>query len=750
MALSDRLRLTVTAVLFLLLLFLSAAARSADAAPQDEPTQAAGIDGGRLALPGKGPSFLLAVNYEGPADRAWQMWEDGQYDQGLIEADLRRARDAGFSAVRVFVQPTLVKEVQANHWDKLDGFFAIAQRQGLSVILAFYDYTERDLAKVADVDGKIAAHYAGNPALLAYDLKNEPHFSDLSAAIYPGGAKGPIQSAGADQTLKSYQDFIAKAGAWVMERNYLVSTPDYMDSPEGRQWDGLLGTVNASLAMWLKPQVDAIRKVDNKHPITVAYSDVALAKLPANGALDYITVHRYPNASGKALEGVSRLMNSLRSTFKDKPVLLGEFGFSNDGMSPEESGNYEMALYMGLVSEGLAGGAKWMLNDFPKGFNSKQNAYGAFAADGSGKPVVSAIRGLADYLGRKSASGGQLYQPDKQSPNYRWAYEADDALVVSAASYQGTRLKFDADKLSQLFLTWTDPKTMRIYSTSRTDLDLDPAALVRDPGMGGGYSLAKLDGTNRAAAPIAMNGSRVKMSVEGGRFYELSMPRSQDEPNPTRPQEYDVPNGHFFTQANGRPLGANGSGFAVTDEGGVRFWSEFQRLGGVEAVGYPVTQRFMLDGFTTQAFQKGVLQWRPEVKQAYFLNTFEVMHDRGLDDWLLAYRQTPKPFDPKPDTGLPWDKVIARHLALLDANPAIKQQFLSNPDWLQQYGLPVSSADAGNSFVIRAQRATFQYWKEDVPWAKKGDVSVANGGDLAKEAYLWPIEQAIPQPAPSR
>ena len=57
---------------------------------------------------------------------------------------------------------------------------------------------------------------------------------------------------------------------------------------------------------------------------------------------------------------------------------------------------------------------------------------------------------------------------------------------------------------------------------------------------------------------------------------------SQGEP------DFDVPNGRFFTQTGG----GNGRGFAVTDEGGVRFWSELRRLGGVQAVGYPASQRF--------------------------------------------------------------------------------------------------------------------------------------------------------------
>ena len=51
----------------------------------------------------------------------------------------------------------------------------------------------------------------------------------------------------------------------------------------------------------------------------------------------------------------------------------------------------------------------------------------------------------------------------------------------------------------------------------------------------------------------------------------------------------------------------------------------------------------------------------------------------------------------------------------------------------------MSYRDMGNSFVVRAQRAVFQYWKEDVPWAKKGEVTLANSGDLAKEAGVFAV-----------
>src|SRR5437660_1715967 len=82
--------------------------------------------------------------------------------------------------------------------------------------------------------------------------------------------------------------------------------------------------------------------------------------------------------------------------------------------------------------------------------------------------------------------------------------------------------------------------------------------------------------------------------------------------------DYDLPGGgHFYTQANG---GAGPQlGYRITDEGGIGFWSEFQRLGGVNGLGYPASRRFLLDGFFVQATQKVILQWRPEAGQVYFV-----------------------------------------------------------------------------------------------------------------------------------
>jgi hypothetical protein len=212
------------------------------------------------------------------------------------------------------------------------------------------------------------------------------------------------------------------------------------------------------------------------------------------------------------------------------------------------------------------------------------------------------------------------------------------------------------------------------------------------------------------------------------------------------PLDHEIPNGWFYSQTAGRDgIG----GFAVADEGGIRFWSEFKRLGGVQAVGYPVSRRFKHKGFTVQAFQKGILQWRPEVGQAWFTNVFDELHEAGKDDWLLQHRSTPRPLNSSMDDGKAWAQVIVGRLALMAPQAAIKQQYGAVSDPMTFFGLPTSKVeDQGNHWAVRLQRAVIQLWKVDVPWAKAGQTTVANGGDVAKEAGLLPLEAVASQRSP--
>ena len=92
---------------------------------------------------------------------------------------------------------------------------------------------------------------------------------------------------------------------------------------------------------------------------------------------------------------------------------------------------------------------------------------------------------------------------------------------------------------------------------------------------------------------------------------------------------------------------------------------------------------------------------------------------------------------------------MAGRLALLDPQPPIDRRYESASDPLNFFGLPTSKVeDMGNHFAVRLQRGVIQLWKVDVPWARAGETTVANGGDVAKEAGLLPAEAIQPQRSP--
>src|SRR5215204_2865006 len=131
------------------------------------------------------PSFVVGANYEGPADRAWQMWKPDLFDSSLIDEDLARAANIGLDGVRIFVQAPLEEQIRQGDWWRMDAVLDIAERRGLSLLMTLADFPESDLWNRATIAGAIAHRYAGRTAVAGYDLKNEPQIGDLVTALYP-------------------------------------------------------------------------------------------------------------------------------------------------------------------------------------------------------------------------------------------------------------------------------------------------------------------------------------------------------------------------------------------------------------------------------------------------------------------------------------------------------------------------------------------------------------------------------------
>lgn len=377
------------------------------------------------------PAFLLGVNYEGPADRAWMMWEDGTFDSTLIARDLDRARSLGISMLRVFLQEGLDRDIRAGRWTKLDEFLRLVDQRGLRIILTFGDYPQDEVSRLAEVDALVAARYRERPTIFAYDLKNEPRFGDLALAEYPAGTYVALQDAAtvaaigewipragiggyraSDEgrgrvparlsddrayvyanLLAAYLQFLDEASAYAVERG--STSVRFALSADSARWASLTDALNDSLATWIKVRTEAIWAADPDAHVTIGHVDPILASLPANNWLDYRTLHRYPTASSAGIRLAMELFDDVRVAIPGKPLVLGEFGFSNSDVPDDRSAALEEELIREVHERGGAGALKWMLNDFPQGFNTYQNNLGMFRGDGSPKPIVAAFIELA-------------------------------------------------------------------------------------------------------------------------------------------------------------------------------------------------------------------------------------------------------------------------------------------------------------------------------------------------------------------
>jgi hypothetical protein len=81
-----------------------------------------------------------------------------------------------------------------------------------------------------------------------------------------------------------------------------------------------------------------------------------------------------------------------------------------------------------------------------------------------------------------------------------------------------------------------------------------------------------------------------------------------------------------------------------------------------------ISQRYERDGFVTQAFQKAIMQWRPDGAYVALVNIFDDLNRMGFDQRLLETRQTPLQFPAGWDgEGLSFQQVVQKRQALYQA-----------------------------------------------------------------------------------
>ncbi len=463
------------------------------------------------------PFFALGVNYTGYFDRAWKMWETNLFDPALIARDFRKAQQSGFNTLRLFVHAALADDIRKDNFTKLDQALSLAQDHQLLVMLSLNDAHWLDLARVNQVDAKIAARYKDVPTIFAYDLENEPVFYNLVAAIYPKPYRPPIHTSqlvdqygvrvsraeAADlqsrrqipshldadtafyyiNALRLFLEYDAAINAFVKRgKGNLV---DFMLSPEAEPWHNFIEVLDKSVESWLRARVDPLRAAGCAHLLTTGWNWLQFAALPANRLLDVQEYHNYTPLSLSGFQTNQSHLEGLRRAFPKHPLIFGEFGWSNQSssnpaqsqpISPNLTGLYEAATLAYLRAEGFAGGFKWQLNDVPAPHNPFEASLGVFSVGDKPKTI-------GDLTARFSQAWPGLDQPAAfmvkrdQESHFAYRFEAGLQINVGGQLYQDEALTWQGEGVAHCFIK-KDPQGLFVDALGAGRLSLDPWDLL--------------------------------------------------------------------------------------------------------------------------------------------------------------------------------------------------------------------------------------------------------------------------------
>ena len=496
------LRLAALVALALALLSAGVPARTEGAALAPPRGPLVAVRHGAFMLAGRTLPYLHGINYEGPSDRPWRMWQDGRFDPALIARDFDAIAAAGYNPVRIVVQHPLPSEILDGDFSRLDTVVALAAARGLRLLVTLNDDGDPDLQRVARVDALVAAHLAGNPAIFGYDLRNEPNLVDIAASLYPPGAVLPLLS---HTLIGAYRERVSMAAARAARRGggwsdggfaafdtpmlyyylnalrvlgaFMRDNPAYPAIPPAPYWTRFLDLANRTLAAYLYVQLRAVRTADPTHLVTVGYGSRFWSALPANNALDFRSIHIYPPADFDGFHAALRRFEAL-GALAPSPLVLEEYGVSNDTSGRQASAVREMATALYLRTLGGGGDVKWMFDDDAVGYNAFENNLGAVDVRGLPKPSYLASAAADAYWARTPYQGGLVLQADPAS-GAGFVFVARDGLAIGGSlPYADARVRYAPRGPGVVWLDWSTPGLLRITPTNSGTLTLAMGALA--------------------------------------------------------------------------------------------------------------------------------------------------------------------------------------------------------------------------------------------------------------------------------
>lgn len=488
-------------------------------------------DGKHLIHPDGRRFFMSGCNYVGAFDLCGgRLWKDEFFSGARVEEDFRKAQQAGLNSMRYWVSG-IDRDIANGDLRKVDAIRECARKYGIYLLLDLPGTSYATVEEMAASHRAIAGAFKDEPMVIGYDLRNEPYLGNIAGIRYPAGQQPAVLTTdfvaqhGDLVSAKLVRDTAEQRPPWMhfskavqgraaenataaillwaqYARKHQIASATVVGLagrlPADEQYADVIAAVDQSFALWARLQIAAIRAVDTNHLITIGY-DTAFTALPSNRQLDFVSQHVYARPYGltNVLENLTAL-DRLATVWPDKPITLGEFGYST---GVPMAGGYldrytasvgEMIHYLYAFTKNYDGVKKWMLNDWPlkimqhygdwnKGDITRvyEERFGLYYYDGTPagrpKPIVHALRCFGEHIAGLAPSGTLDIVPAPLSIGAGYVYKNKQALFVGNTAYASDRLTFSAARPANVMLRW-DGNGLRAMASADAQAKITPAA----------------------------------------------------------------------------------------------------------------------------------------------------------------------------------------------------------------------------------------------------------------------------------
>lgn len=272
------------------------------------------LEAGQFTI-GSEPFTVRGVNYF-PANYPWRRFLTA-VDRATLRAEFGLLRDAGLNTLRIFL------------W-----YDALFDCSGSGAVPKVENFARLDgaILEAAAHDFHLIVTLNDAPNLTDYPLYEKPHFSALQTALI----------------VSRYRDEPAIL-AWDLRNEGDI---DYgsRDGPLGQRFP------REQVLDWLAAESARVRSLDNNHLITAGWlHDAAATAL----FVDFVSFHHWWDASD-----MRRRVAEIRAA-TDKPILMEEFGYSTYMVTPKQQAENITAVINAAETEKLLGWLAWTAFDFP-------------------------------------------------------------------------------------------------------------------------------------------------------------------------------------------------------------------------------------------------------------------------------------------------------------------------------------------------------------------------------------------------